>query len=362
MIRAVLVDDEQPARDRLRGLLEGRVEIVGEASDGLGAIDCIDRLRPDLVFLDIQMPGLSGLDVPLRLSAPRPRIVFCTAYDEFAVAAFERHALDYLLKPVNSDRLGATIDRVAHEVREQRWRARENEEAVRTQARLMPQSRLTSRNLECFGISRPAAQIGGDYFDFFPLDARRTALVVGDISGKGTFAGLLAAALQARVQTLVARGTSEPSDLIREVNRLSTGTMEANRFATLVFAVFDGETRTLSCASAGHPPVLVLSSAGVARQLHATAPVIGWVEAPTVEHHVLSLTPGDVILMSTDGITETADGDEGELGADGLAQLARGCLQRPAAEIATHLLAAVEHVAGGSAPADDRTLLVAKVQ
>ena len=113
-LRTLLVDDEQPARDRLRQLLAGRddIEIVGEAEDGVHAIERIHDLAPDLLFLDIQMPGCSGLEVAASLGRPRPAIVFCTAYDHYAVDAFELHAVDYLLKPVNRARLEAALARV----------------------------------------------------------------------------------------------------------------------------------------------------------------------------------------------------------------------------------------------------------
>lgn len=114
MIRVLLVDDEQPSRERLRRLLGGfdDVEIVGEAEDGESALESIAELEPQLVFLDIQMPGCSGMEVAASLRAPRPQIVFCTAYDEYAVDAFELHAVDYLLKPVNRARLEKALQRV----------------------------------------------------------------------------------------------------------------------------------------------------------------------------------------------------------------------------------------------------------
>ena len=114
MIRALLVDDEQPARERLRQLLTAHpdVEVVGEAEDGVQAAEQIAALTPDLVLLDIQMPGASGLDVAASLGKPRPAVIFCTAYDQYAVDAFELSALDYLLKPVNRARLAAALDRV----------------------------------------------------------------------------------------------------------------------------------------------------------------------------------------------------------------------------------------------------------
>jgi two-component system LytT family response regulator len=114
MIRAFVVDDEEYARERLRQLLSAApdVEIVGEAANGEQALGGIAALRPDLVFLDIQMPGASGLEVAACLPRPRPKIIFCTAFDQYAVDAFELHAVDYLLKPVNRVRLFQAIERL----------------------------------------------------------------------------------------------------------------------------------------------------------------------------------------------------------------------------------------------------------
>lgn len=117
MSRVLLVDDEQPARERLRELLHAipDLEVVGEAADGEEAIQKIVELRPEIVLLDIQMPGVSGLEVTACLPHPRPKIIFCTAFDQYAVDAFELHAVDYLLKPVNRIRLAQAIERTRQE-------------------------------------------------------------------------------------------------------------------------------------------------------------------------------------------------------------------------------------------------------
>jgi two-component system LytT family response regulator len=114
VIRAIIVDDEAPARDRLRRLLgeAGDVEVVGEAEDGEGAMERVAALAPAVVFLDIQMPGCSGLDVAASLPAPAPHVVFCTAFDQYAIDAFELNAVDYLLKPITRARLAKALDRV----------------------------------------------------------------------------------------------------------------------------------------------------------------------------------------------------------------------------------------------------------
>jgi two-component system LytT family response regulator len=111
-LRVVIVDDEEPARLALRQDLDaiGGIAIVAECANGFDAVKAIGETRPDLVFLDVQMPKLDGFDV-LELVGPGIPVVFVTAYDAFALRAFEVHAIDYLLKPFARDRLAAAIDR-----------------------------------------------------------------------------------------------------------------------------------------------------------------------------------------------------------------------------------------------------------
>ncbi|MGD9763710.1 MAG: LytR/AlgR family response regulator transcription factor [Candidatus Binatia bacterium] len=113
MLRTLVVDDEKLARDRLSGFLRAipDVEVIGEAADGPEAVKLIEERRPDLVLLDIQMPGMDGFSV-LRSVTHRPEVVFATAYDSYAIKAFEVQAADYLLKPISRDRLGEAVRRV----------------------------------------------------------------------------------------------------------------------------------------------------------------------------------------------------------------------------------------------------------
>ncbi len=119
-LRALVVDDEQLARDELCFQLEqlGGVEIAGQAGNGVEAIDAIERLRPDVVFLDIQMPGLSGFEVARRVVALglSTHIVFVTAFDQYALEAFEVNAVDYLLKPVEPARLEQALQRARRRI------------------------------------------------------------------------------------------------------------------------------------------------------------------------------------------------------------------------------------------------------
>jgi len=116
-LRTVIVDDEKLAREELAYLLErqGGAEVVGQAGDGIQAMGLVEDLVPDLVFLDVQMPGLSGFDLARRLleRPSPPEVVFVTAYDHYAVDAFQVNAVDYLLKPVDPARLEQAVQRAA---------------------------------------------------------------------------------------------------------------------------------------------------------------------------------------------------------------------------------------------------------
>jgi two-component system LytT family response regulator len=123
LLRALIVDDEPLARDRIRALLanETAVEICGECTNGRDAVSEIERLAPDLVFLDIRMPDLDGMGVIDAVGAERmPVVIFVTAHDEHALEAFERRAVDYILKPIDPRRFQVTVRRVVDMIRAQR--------------------------------------------------------------------------------------------------------------------------------------------------------------------------------------------------------------------------------------------------
>jgi two-component system LytT family response regulator len=113
-MRVLIVDDERPARDKLHRLLAQETDITSivEARDGVEALELIAAEAPDVVFLDIQMPEVSGIEVAASLPSPAPLIVFVTAYDQYAIRAFDTNAIDYLLKPYDQTRLVRALERV----------------------------------------------------------------------------------------------------------------------------------------------------------------------------------------------------------------------------------------------------------
>ena len=143
-LRAIIVDDEELARKRLHKMIEKYktdLEIVDEAQNGEEAVERIDTVRPDVIFLDVQMPGFDGFEVVRRLKS-KPHIVFTTAYDEFALKAFEENTVDYLLKPIEQRRLDKAIGKLRRLFDQKALRLDENVERLLSRLSASPLRRL----------------------------------------------------------------------------------------------------------------------------------------------------------------------------------------------------------------------------
>jgi DNA-binding LytR/AlgR family response regulator len=172
-MRTLVVDDEAPARERLKRLLAGieGIELVGEAVDGASGVKMIESLSPDLVLLDIQMPGLDGFGVIEALECPPP-IIFVTAYDEYAIHAFEVNALDYLLKPFSQARLEKAISRAQNKEEEFAARLQPLLEGLTAQGRYL--TRLAVRDRDRIRVL-DAAEV-----DWICVEAEQVLVRVGN--------------------------------------------------------------------------------------------------------------------------------------------------------------------------------------
>jgi len=366
MIRALLVDDEEPARLRLRAMLEncGDIEVIGEAADGPEALRKICDECPDLVFLDIQMPGPSGMEVAASLPPPRPRIIFCTAFDRYAINAFEQHATDYLLKPVGRKRLERALGRVRRSIDEEHVRAREEIAASRAQARLLPQSSPRVSGLDYAGSCRAAQGVGGDYYDFLAI-GESVGIAVGDVSGKGLYAGLLAASLQARVQSLAPLSGHDLRSMFAATNRSMHESTESHHYATLFYGVYSPNSRELNYVNAGHvPPLLIRGETDAGERverLGSTGTAVGLLPDSAYEEGIVRLSPGDVLLIYTDGLIEASNASGDEFGEAHLAERVARLSGLPAAQLRDAILAEVDRFVGNAPRRDDLTLVTVKV-
>lgn len=357
MIRAVLVDDEPPARVRMRQLLEaaGDVSVVGEAGNADEARVVIRDTRPDLLFLDVEMPEVRGTALAASLPEPRPFIVFATAFDNYGLDAIAVDATDYLLKPVSRAKLAATLDRVRGRMATQNV-ARDIVAATAVQSHMWPGSLPRIPGFDCAAASLPARGVGGDFYDVFPLRDSQWALLLGDASGKGVAAGLVASAVQARVNTAARLAHLGPAELMSAVDRDVYATTDGARYATAIYGVLDAASATLTFVNAGHPPALVLPG----RQVAATGPALGLIEAGTFATDTVTLAPGTLLVAYTDGVSEALDETGEEYGEHRIAALLDGCRNGSAAEVCAAVLDAIRRHRGARQDQDDVTVLVVK--
>ena len=372
MIRTLIVDDEQPARERLRLMLNSMdgLEVIGEAADGEEAIQRIGELCPDLVFLDIQMPGLTGLEVVKALKPPRPKIIFCTAYDQYALSAFEQQAFDYLLKPVKRERLAQAVSRMRESLEMSTMLPREVTLAGRVQARMLPQSAPALAGLEFAAISTAARTVGGDYYDCFSIAEGLLAVSIADVSGKGISAGLLMANLQGRLQSRAPLHLAQACSLVADLNQALCSTMDEARFISLFYGTYDETSRVLTFANAGHPPPFLLSSAPsnacepvwpegpMVKRLAAGGPVLGLLPKASFQQESTKLAVGDVLLLFSDGVSEAMNALDEEFGEVRLQELLVRNAHESAQELVERVLAAIHDFTGQTPWHDDLTLMV----
>ena len=203
---------------------------------------------------------------------------------------------------------------VAAKQEAERRAVHELEIAKHVQSRLFPQTLPPLITLEYSGVCIQARQVGGDYYDFLDLGQSRLGFVIADISGKGIAAALLMANLQANLRSLCAIAKQQPDHLLRSVNQLFCENTTDGAFATLFFAEYDDSARLLRYANCGHLPALLLRDDGSVSRLCATATVLGIFKKWDCEVGECQITPGDILALYTDGITESFNRDGEEFG------------------------------------------------
>jgi phosphoserine phosphatase RsbU/P len=243
---------------------------------------------------------------------------------------------------------------------------REMEIAREVQERLFPQEMPTLPGATLAGFCRPALGVGGDYYDVFDLGEGRTGLAVGDVSGKGISAALLMASLRASLRGVTLDNPRDFANLMDKVNRLVFESSASNRYATFFFAAFDPITRGLECVNAGHnPPILLrtgLDGKTQTLRLEADGPVVGLLPLAPYTEQVMTLAPGDLLLLYTDGISEAMTHDDEEWGEERLIAAAEKVKDKPACEILRDIFDATDAFTAGAPQHDDMTLLVLKLE
>jgi serine phosphatase RsbU (regulator of sigma subunit) len=203
--------------------------------------------------------------------------------------------------------------------------------------------------------------VGGDYYDFLDLGTGRLGIVLADISGKGIAAALLMANLQANLRSRYMVALEDPHQLLQSVNQLFVENTPEDSYATLFYADYDDANHCLRYANCGHNPPLLLRANGEIERLEATATVLGLFPQWKCDVRKVSLGPGDVLVIYTDGITEAPDQDGEEFGEARLMEIVSAHKKMEVKGMLSAILAEVQQFSGTS-QADDLTLVIARAE
>ncbi|MCU1335008.1 MAG: serine phosphatase [Bryobacterales bacterium] len=254
-------------------------------------------------------------------------------------------------------------------IRIEHARLNEIEEAERAMAKEMHQAALIQQALlgsapavEGLDIAAKAVAsraVGGDYYDFIKYQDGRVAIMVGDVAGKGMPAALLMSSLQARVHVVF----EEPDDLAKKMARLNKSTCVScpdNRFITFFTCIADPKTGHLVYTNAGHNPPLVVRAKGGFETLEGGGMILGILPMSQYQESEITLDPGDILVLFSDGVTEAVDPEDHDFGDERLASMVASLRDRPAAEIVQEVHRAVHEFTQGAPAADDITVVIVR--
>ena len=271
-------------------------------------------------------------------------------------------AMVFLGIVVSLHRLGAARSAVFETARAQRDELmREGGMGAEVEQHLLAQHQPPAGMLDVVARMNPAKVVGGDYYDFIPLDDRRFGVVIADISGKGLPAALIMPAVKIAQRTLATSDRPIAGALDR-LNQIFLDNLPSNSYFTLFYGVFDIEANRLIWANAAHLPVLRFEArSGAVTWLDSTGGAVGLLPGTHYETRELSFAAGDVFVFYTDGVTEAHGRGDEEFGRERLATIVRERRDQSAADIVSAVHDAVDACRADGAPADDATVIVVRI-
>ena len=315
--------------------------------------------QSDPRFMDAESIGFDSVHSAMSVPLWNNREVIGMIYVDRIQRRVSFSKIDLEVLTLLANLSAIKIDHVRLAERDQKMREieRELKTAAQIQRRLLPGEPPSFAGYDLHGHNDPCYEVGGDYFDFQPRENGRLGIAVGDVSGKGIGAALLMATLQASFRAHAATDAS-PEVLVERLNRAICASSEANKFITFFYGELDRETHGLHYVNAGHNPPLLFRSNGDVETLRTGGLILGFEPTIRFAQEELTLAPGDVLLLFTDGVTEAPGPDGEEFGEERLGEIVRGSGQASASDITQRIRDGVDAFTDGADPFDDFTVCV----
>jgi sigma-B regulation protein RsbU (phosphoserine phosphatase) len=345
----------------VRGLRpdETPLEMTREASTAAEALGGPSRVG-DLdagPLREVLVEGRFGLVVPL--TAGETVCGLLAVGERLSGKPFREEDFDYALALARQTQAaleGARLHQVALEKERQ---DRELQIAQEIQRGLFPRSTPSLEGFELAAESRPCHQVGGDYYDFIPLDGGRLGVVIADVSGKGTPASILMASVHASLRATA--GTASPGVVLKRLNKFVCASTQDSKYVTLFYGEIDPSSRRMSYVTAGHIPPYLRRADGSVERLRSGGPVIGLLEDATFDEGEIELRPGDLLAIVTDGVTEAFSPGDEEFGDERVCDSLRAS-ESGASSALADLVGAVENWTHRSGFDDDLTALIVRMK
>lgn len=381
-VKILSVDDETDLELLLtqyfrRKIRHGEYEFFF-AHNGLEALKVLLE-HPDIAIIlsDINMPEMDGLTLLTKINEmriPSLKCIMVSAYGDMDNIrhAMNKGAFDFATKPIDLDDLQVTIDKAVEQIEYIRGAQKEHAQLVDIQsdlsvAREIQQAILPrafdlkmpgADHVDIFASMLAAKDVGGDFYDFFPIDDHRIGFTIADVSGKGVPAAIFMAVSRTLIK---ATGLQEPrtDECMRTANDILCGESVGSMFVTVFYGIYDLETGLVTFTNAGHNPPYILRADGTVEVVKSTINlVLGVMEGMPFSSETLQLNPGDALVMYTDGVTEAENPQHDQFGEPRLEAALAELKGAPSKQIVSAVNSKVKEFTDGAAQSDDITQLV----
>ncbi|MBN2430797.1 MAG: SpoIIE family protein phosphatase [Acidobacteria bacterium] len=325
------------------------------------------NLDPLLLARDLEFLQFLNTRLLIPLVMERRLIGFISLGEKLSENPYTKEDRQLVMTIAEQTAIALDYSNLIHRMTEQEKMKREMEIAREVQLRLFPQTMPALKTLSYTGVCLPARGVGGDYYDFLPLEQDLMGIALGDISGKGISAALLMATLQALLRSHAALHGENIDRLIMDINRLMCDSTEASRYATFFYGLYNDRNRRFTFVNAGHNPPILLNTNGNTRRPHlhrleATGFPIGMFKNGQYTQQSVELQPNDLLVVFTDGLSEATNPSGFEYGEERIIHLVMQQHESSVEEIRDLILEDFARFTGKLEQADDMTLVIAKAR